>query len=120
MTVDEGATLSGNGTYNLGEISFDGQRQAGGQTPFGTFVMNCTLAPGNSIGTVTVNGAFVEGETGTLSMEFDASGNTDRLVLSKAPVDASGSTLSSLAATLAPAADYYGSTTLTVDLNGFS
>lgn len=119
VTVDEGATLSGNGTYNLGELSFDGQRQAGGQTPFGTFVMNGTLAPGNSIGTVTVNGAFVVGETGTLSMEFDASGNTDRLVLSKAPVDASGSTLSSLAATLAPAADYYGSTTLTVDLNGF-
>ena len=69
--VEDGATLGGNGSYEL----------ASGYT----FTNNGTIAPGNSIGSISIDGPLVMGATGRLALEFDAHGNSDHLVLSQAP-----------------------------------
>nr|WP_298650303.1 autotransporter outer membrane beta-barrel domain-containing protein [uncultured Tistrella sp.] len=67
MTVGTGGTLSGNGTID-GDLVNEGR-----------------VAPGNSIGTITVTGDFTQTATGTLAMEYAADGAggtvTDRLVV---------------------------------------
>ena len=68
--VREGATLSGNAEYTLnaldnGYVSVDG-----------TFTNAGTVAPGNSIGTITINGDYHQTATGRLFTEFDASGTS--------------------------------------------
>ncbi|WP_372025650.1 autotransporter domain-containing protein [Tistrella mobilis] len=67
MTVGTGGTLSGNGTID-GDLVSEGR-----------------VAPGNSIGTITVTGDFTQAATGTLAMEYAADGAggtvTDRLVV---------------------------------------
>ena len=58
-----------------------------------------TVNPGNSIGTLTT-GNFTQHSTGTLMMEFDAAGHTDRLVVNgQANIDGS--------LALVPVAGYY-------------
>ena len=58
-----------------------------------------TVNPGNSIGTLTT-GNYTQHSTGTLMMEFDAAGHTDRLVVTnQAQIDGS--------LTLVPQAGYY-------------
>ncbi len=69
--VEDGATLGGNGSYEL----------ASGYT----FTNNGTIAPGNSIGSISIDGPLVMGATGRLALEFDAQGHSDHLVLSQAP-----------------------------------
>ena len=75
MNVREGATLSGNAEYTLnaldnGYVSVDG-----------TFTNAGTVAPGNSIGTITINGDYHQTAAGRLLAEFDASGTSDRLAV---------------------------------------
>ena len=75
VNVREGATLSGNAEYTLnaldnGYVSVDG-----------TFTNAGTVAPGNSIGTITINGDYHQTATGRLLTEFDASGTSDRLAV---------------------------------------
>ena len=75
VNVREGATLSGNAEYTLnaldnGYVSVDG-----------TFTNAGTVAPGNSIGTITINGDYHQTATGRLFTEFDASGTSDRLAV---------------------------------------
>ncbi|WP_337638920.1 hypothetical protein [Bilophila wadsworthia] len=70
VKVREGATLSGNAEYTLnaldnGYVSVDG-----------TFTNAGTVAPGNSIGTITINGDYHQTATGRLFTEFDASGTS--------------------------------------------
>ena len=70
VNVREGATLSGNAEYTLnaldnGYVSVDG-----------TFTNAGTVAPGNSIGTITINGDYHQTATGRLFTEFDASGTS--------------------------------------------
>ncbi len=104
------ATLSGNGTYNVTQWPA-GEDEA----PFGgTFVNNGTLSPGNSLGTMTINGAFEMGASGRLLMEFDADGRTDRLQLRSLVQDV---TLTSANLTMQPAEGYY-SGTLQIPLSG--
>lgn len=94
VNVREGATLSGNAEYTLnaldnGYVSVDG-----------TFTNAGTVAPGNSIGTITINGDYHQTATGRLFTEFDASGTSDRLAVNgNAAVEG---TLS-----LTPLPDYY-------------
>ena len=70
VNVREGATLSGNAEYTLnaldnGYVSVDG-----------TFTNAGIVAPGNSIGTITINGDYHQTATGRLFTEFDASGTS--------------------------------------------
>jgi len=60
-TVASGATLDGTGRI------------------VGNLVNNGTLAPGNSIGTLTVQGNYTQNAGGVLEIEFDANGNIDLL-----------------------------------------
>jgi uncharacterized protein with beta-barrel porin domain len=71
MTVGAAGTLSGVGSVD-GNVFNDGG----------------TVAPGNSIGTLTVNGDYTENSPSTLSIEIDELGNHDRLhVLGSATLD---------------------------------
>ena len=98
VNVREGATLSGNAEYTLnaldnGYVSVDGN--AG------------TVAPGNSIGTITINGDYHQTATGRLFTEFDASGTSDRLAVN-------GNAVVNGTLYLAPLPGYYaGSLSLT-------
>ena len=56
FNVDAGATLGGNGTINLYDYNPDTKEYILGA---GKFINNGTVAPGNSIGTLTINGDYV-------------------------------------------------------------
>lgn len=88
VTVKEGATLAGNADYILNA------------TRSGRFTNSGTVAPGNSIGTITVDGDYHQSPTGRLFAEFNASGSTDRLTVN-------GNAIVEGALYLAPVADYY-------------
>lgn len=83
VNVAEGATLSGNATYNLADREYLEGNLAQGFTlsDEGTFSNNGTVKPGNSIGQITINGDYEQGESGSLVIEYDAAGNTDKLVV---------------------------------------
>ena len=89
LTVAQDSVLSGNGTYVL--------------TPsqHGKFSNNGTLAPGNSIGKISIDGDFSQSPTGTLLMEVDDQGQHDVLSVTGA-VNASGQL------SLQPLAGWYG------------
>lgn len=96
VTVKRGATLTGNADYVL---------NAGG----GAFVNAGTLAPGNSLGAITVEGDYRQTASGRLLAEFDASGRSDRLaVKGKASVEGRVS--------LTPRAGYYAGNLLITPL----
>ena len=116
VTVDEGATLKGNATYDLTVLQSPetNEIEIGGD-----FINRGTLAPGNSLGQITVNGNFVLASTGHLLMEFDAEGKTDQLIVSKL-LDGSNQEITKLTGeqvTVQPAQSYYGNGTLTIDLS---
>lgn len=92
VTVDEGATLSGEGRYSLAtietllEFESDTNFDKFGipvwvLEKYGSFVNNGTLSPGNGIGTMEINGSFEMGEKGNVVIEFGADGTTDHLVI---------------------------------------
>ncbi|WP_022728387.1 autotransporter outer membrane beta-barrel domain-containing protein [Fodinicurvata sediminis] len=65
VEIAEGASLGGNSTYSLPN---DGEfRNAG------------LLAPGNSIGIITIEGNYVQTSSGTLRLEFNSAGESDQL-----------------------------------------
>lgn len=64
-TIDEGATLSGNSSYIIGQNEF--------------FVNNGTISPGNSIGKITIKGDYKQENNGKVDLEFDGNGNHDTL-----------------------------------------
>lgn len=85
-TIKEAATLGGNASFDLAS---------------GNALINAgTLAPGNSIGRINVNGDFQQTATGRLLAEFDGKGGHDTLAVS-GHADLAG-TLQ-----LTPAADWY-------------
>lgn len=67
LAIAPGATLAGNGDYTLNAQ--------------GSFVNNGLLTPGNSLGTVTINGDYQQGESGELQLEFNARGGHDTLTV---------------------------------------
>jgi autotransporter-associated beta strand protein len=79
IEVLAGARLQGNGTIGGGRI-------AG------------TIAPGNSIGTLTVNGDLSILSGGVFEVEADAAGQSDKVVVTGSATIESGATLSVLAA----------------------
>ncbi|SIT32337.1 outer membrane autotransporter barrel domain-containing protein [Thalassospira xiamenensis M-5 = DSM 17429] len=75
VTVANGATLGGTGTVGATTISSGGIH-----------------APGNSIGTQTVNGAYLLNAGSILEIEVDDAGNSDKVIVN-GTVDITGSTL---------------------------
>lgn len=67
VVVDAGATLGGNSTYTLNAE--------------GGFENHGTVSPGNSIGTITINGNYEQADTGRLLIEVDNHGGHDTLVV---------------------------------------
>lgn len=86
VQVDAGSTLGGNSTYTL--------------NPLGQFINLGTVSPGNSLGTIAVNGDYVQGPGANLLMEMDNQGRHDTLLVS-GNVNLDGSL------TLAPTAGWY-------------
>ena len=93
-TVAASGTLGGNGTI------------------FGTVSNGGIVAPGNSIGTLTINGSFVQAAGGTYQVEVNAAGQGDRINVTGAPGTATinGGTVQ----VLAQPGNYGASTTYTI------
>lgn len=87
VTVREGARLGGNGTVGATHI------EAGG-----------ILAPGNSIGALTVNGDLVLDPGAVFRVEVDANGNADQVIVSGGTAYLNGSNLQ--LSLLSPTANY--------------
>lgn len=85
-TIHEAATLGGNASFDL----------ASGQA----LINAGTLAPGNSIGRIQVNGDFQQTTTGRLQAEFDGQGGHDVLAVN-------GNATLAGTLTLTPLADWY-------------
>jgi outer membrane autotransporter protein len=91
VTVGPGGTLGGNGTIT------------------GLVTNNGIIAPGNSIGTLNINGNFVQGAGGTYQVEVNNAGQGDRINATGAAT-IQGGTVQVLAA----AGNYANSTTYTI------
>ncbi len=76
VTVESGGTLGGNGTVASAIIANGG-----------------TIAPGNSIGTITIAGNFVQQSGSTYAAEIDATGRSDRIVVGGTATVQSGARL---------------------------
>ena len=98
LSVVNGAVLSGNALYKVD-----------------AFTNNGTLAPGNSIGRIYIQGDYIEGADARLALEFDGSGQTDQIVIEGTALREDG-TKALFIADVAPAKSYYGSS-LTVNFS---
>lgn len=68
VSTATGSILSGNAHYKVSE----------------GFSNNGILAPGNSIGTIRIEGDYTQASSGQLQIEFDGAGHTDQLLVSGA------------------------------------
>ena len=120
-TVSASAVLKdSNLSVNGGVVSFNGT-QTGGTTTvgangllkgvgtLGTTQVDSIIAPGNSIGTLTINGNYVQGATGVYAAELAPGGRSDQLHVtgtatlggtcsrcrSRAPITSASSSISS-------------------------
>lgn len=109
-TVDEGSlSVDGSITSSV-TVDTDGTLMGTG-TIFGDLVNNGTLAPGNSIGTLTVNGDYTQNAGSTYEVEVNSAGQSDSLVII-GTATLNGGTVSVLAGSGA-----YDTTTLYTILN---
>jgi autotransporter-associated beta strand protein len=67
VTVGSGGNLGGSGTI------------------FGTVVNNGIISPGNSIGTITINGAYTQAAGSSYQVEVNAAGQSDRINVTGVP-----------------------------------
>lgn len=82
-TYANSSSLINNATFN-GNVTNTGT--LGGTGTFNGVVTNQnTLSPGNSIGTLTVNGSFTQAAGGSYRVETNAAGQADRLNVTGAP-----------------------------------
>jgi len=81
VTINSGGTLSGNGTV-IGNVTVNsGGTLAGNGTVDGDITVNAggMISPGNSIGTITINGDFTN--NGTLNIEIAGPGSFDQIIV---------------------------------------
>ena len=93
FSVADQAVLKGNTQYTLNK--FDQE--------YGSFINAGTLAPGNSIGVISIKGDYMQEAGGLLSMEFDAAGEHDVLKVSGGTATLAGGL------ELSPVPDFYRS-----------
>ena len=105
-----GGTLAVNGSV-AGNVAVGAAGTLGGNGTIGGNVVNAgTLAPGNSIGTLNVNGNFVQAAGSTYQVEANAAGQADRINVGGAGGDIQGGTVQ----VLAQPGSYANSTTYTI------
>ncbi len=105
VDIAEGAVAKGNAQYQLTrKASLTAAEGYAVEDNVGRFTNAGTLAPGNSIGAVTIDGDYVQTETGTLEIEVSANGATDKLTVNNGNASVSGSLV------LKPLAGYYKET----------
>jgi fibronectin-binding autotransporter adhesin len=85
LTVVELGRLAINGTLNSPVIVADTGTLGGNGTIVGTVSNNGVVAPGNSIGTLTISGAYVQAAGSHYQVEVDASGASDKIVVTGVP-----------------------------------
>ena len=93
-TTVSGGTLSVNGSATSSAFTVQNGGTLGGTGTLGatTLQSGSIHAPGNSIGTQTVNGAYVLNAGSILEIEVDSAGNSDKVIVT-GTVDITGSTL---------------------------
>ena len=106
ITINEGATLKGAGTYILGEQT--GERTVaqssndGTTSNRGTFTNYGTFDLGDGIKeNITITGNYTQTDTGNLGVDFDTNGKSDKLNITEGYATLSGKI------TLTPQVDYY-------------
>ncbi|MGQ0583242.1 MAG: autotransporter outer membrane beta-barrel domain-containing protein [Reyranella sp.] len=96
LTLSGANTFTGGTTVNGGGLLVNGGLASGvtvgsagllggGGTITGTVTNGGIVAPGNSIGTLTVSGSFTQNSGGSLQIEANAGGQSDRLNVTGAP-----------------------------------
>lgn len=101
ITINEGATLKGAGTYNLSEQIVAQRSNDGTTSNRGTFTNNGTFDLGNGITTINIKGNYTQYSTGNLLVDFDTNGKSDKLNITEGSATLNGKI------TLTPQVDYY-------------
>lgn len=100
VTINEGATLKGAGTYILGEQTV-AQNSNDGTTPNrGTFINNGTFDLGEGISTISIKGNYLQ-TGGNLFVDFNTNNESDKLNITEGSATLNGKI------TLTPQVDYY-------------
>ncbi len=107
-----GSAFVNNATFT-GDITNSGY--LGGSGTFtGRVVNNGTVAPGNSIGTLTVNGSYTQAAGSSYTVETNAQGQSDRIAVSGAPGTATIAAGTSVLVAPAATGPYAPRTTYTI------
>jgi uncharacterized protein with beta-barrel porin domain len=77
---NSGGTFINNGTFSTSTTFINNGRFQGTGTTNGDVINNGTIAPGNSIGTMYINSAYVQNAGSTYEVEINGSGQSDRIV----------------------------------------
>ena len=101
ITINEGATLKGAGTYNLNERIVAQRSNDGTTSNRGTFTNNGSFDLGNGITTINIKGNYTQYSTGNLLVDFDTNGKSDKLNITEGSAKLDGKI------TLTPQVDYY-------------
>ncbi len=112
-TITQG-TLAVNGSITGDVTVATAGRLGGNGTITGSIVNNGTIAPGNSIGTITLSGSYTQAAGSTYQVEVNSAGASDRINVTGAPGTATinGGTVQVIAAS-----GTYGRTTTYTILN---
>ncbi|MCO7400880.1 S8 family serine peptidase, partial [Stenotrophomonas maltophilia] len=77
--VVDGGVISFNGTQTGGNTTVGANGLLKGVGTLGTTRVDGIIAPGNSIGTLTINGDYMQGATGVFASELAPGGRSDQL-----------------------------------------
>ena len=82
VNVTNNGTVTLNGVFNTPNLTLTpGSFLNGSGILNGNLINNGTLSPGNSPGTLTINGNFTQGSTGTLNIEIASASSFDQLIV---------------------------------------
>lgn len=102
VTINEGATLKGAGTYILGEQAVAQNSNDDTTSTRGTFTNNGTFDLGDGIKeNITITGNYEQTSTGNLGVDFDTNSRSDKLNITEGSATLNGKI------TLTPQVDYY-------------